>query len=296
MVESISSFKLAIRQAIAYADIFDYPLSVHEIHRYLPGITANYESVEAVLEQDKDFVINTQGFYTLPGRESLSAIRIRRDKIASQLWLPALKYGKMISSLPFVRMVAVTGALAMNNVDVGADIDYLIVTEPDHLWLTRALVLLLGRFSSSRGYTLCPNYLISLRAMVFPDKNLYAAHELVQMIPVAGLDVYDEIIKVNSWITTYLPNSVGLPPLPNQIRPPIPHNLSITLLEKLLENPFVDWLEKWEMERKIRKLSNEQRLSAESTFTADVCKGHIHRHQLHINQELEERYNLLVNK
>ena len=53
----------------------------------------------------------------------------------------AVRYGLTIARLPFVRMVAVPGALTMDNVEPGDDVDYLIVTAPDRLWLCRAVVI-----------------------------------------------------------------------------------------------------------------------------------------------------------
>ncbi len=63
-------------------------------------------------------------------------------------------------------MIAVTGALAMKNSGAGDDIDVLIVTAPDRVWLTRAFAIALVYAGKLCGDTLCPNYVISERALV----------------------------------------------------------------------------------------------------------------------------------
>ena len=279
----------AILHTVAYADVFDYPFTESEIHRYLTGIPATVETIGKILLQEQMLITNVNGFFTLPGRENIVFTRQRREKIAVRLWPQAIHYGRLISQLPFVRMVAVTGALAMNNVEEGADIDYLIVTASNRLWLCRAMVLLIGRFSAQQEVILCPNYLITLRSLTFPDQNGYAAHEIAQMIPLAGLDVYDQIRKQNQWVMKFLPNSEGAPSPVISSLPLAPHSLSRSTLEAILSTLPISWLEQWEMDRKIRKLRWEQKASHESSFSADYCKGHDRSHQVRTHIALDER-------
>jgi hypothetical protein len=289
---TIMAMSNAILHTVAYADVFDYPLTSGEIHRYLIGIHTSRETVEQFL-RDVRLLTNVEGYYTLPGREMLAKIRRRRERISSQLWPQAISYGRIIAGLPFVHMVAVTGALAMNNVEKGADIDYLIVTEPDRLWFCRALVLLIGRLAALQGVSLCPNYLVSLRTLDFPDKTLYAAHEIAQMVPLAGLDVYDQIRERNGWVGRFLPNADSLPATPLISSPSVSHSLVRPVLEAVLRTTPFAHLERWEMHRKIRKLRREQGASPESVFSADYCKGHAHCHQARTQVALGERLNRL---
>jgi len=278
----------AILQAIAYADVFDYPLTSAEIHRYLIGMWATRDEVEQALQRIQ-FLSQADGYFTLPGREALCDLRRQRERMATELWLKANGYGRTIASLPFIRMVAVTGSLAMRNADESADIDYLIVTEPGRLWFCRAMVLLVGRWAAMRGVNLCPNYLISLRKLVFPDKTLYTAHEIAQMIPLSGLDVYDLLLKQNDWMFSYLPNARGVPsqdkPSTTLIQPPLAH----PRIEAMLRTAPFTFLERWEMDRKIRRLTQEQGVSPESNFSSEICKGHAHLHQAHTQVALKER-------
>jgi hypothetical protein len=278
----------AVLQTMAYADVFDYPLTAQEIHRYLTGLSASKEVVERFL-QDGSLVHASEGYYTLPGREGLARIRRAREHIAGQMWPQAAGYGRVISHLPFVRMLAVSGSLAMNNVDRDPDIDYFMVTARGRLWMVRAMVLAVVRLAAARGVRLCPNYLVTEDALVFPDQTLYAAHELAQMVPIFGLDVYEQICRLNSWKERFLPNAQGLPPVMDQVTIRTVKPTITPLLERALRTSPAAWFERWEMQRKIRMLSREQGDSPESCFAADYCKGHNLRHGQRAERILRER-------
>ena len=57
--------------------------------------------------------------------------------------------------------------------------------------------------------------------------------------------------------------------------------------------PFGPWLEKWERNRKIERLTREQSHSFESYFSADVCKGHIDKHGENVVTALAVRFQIL---
>ena len=283
-----SELKNAILQTAAYADVFDYPLNSAEIHRYLTGVRTSREAVEQVLE-DGSVLQARDGFYTLPNRAGLTQVRGRREKIAEQMWPQAIRYGRLIARLPFVRMLAVTGSLAMNNVDRDPDIDYFIVTARGRLWTVRAMVLGVARAAAGQGVRLCPNYLVTEDALVFPDQTLYTAHELAQMVPIFGLDVYERICRQNPWQERFLPNAQGLPPMLDQMRMPAPQTAPMRVFERMLQTRPGAWFERWEMNRKIRRLSREQSESLESCFSADYCKGHNLQHGRRSEQIFRER-------
>lgn len=265
----------AIFHTLAYSDIFDYPLTAGEVHCYLPSMSASLEEVTQALT-DETLCVRVGDYFTLRGREKIVEVRKHRAEIAKRLWPKAARYGRIIALLPFIRMVAVTGSLAMNNTEEGKDIDYMIVTAPGHLWTCRALSLLVARFARLEGVSLCPNYLVTTNALEFKERSLYVAHELAQMIPLSGMEVYDEICRLNSWMTDYLPNASLTPERPRRMKP-VQKTIQ-RVLEIFLSLPFGSWFEKWEMDRKIARLRREQSASFESYFSADVCKGHIDRH------------------
>ena len=240
----------AVLQAIVYADVFDYALTVPEIQRYLVGMQASLREVEHAVEALTPQLLQViRGFVVLEGREHSVETRVQRAAHAALLWPKAQRYGRLISDLPFVRMVAITGALAVDNVQPGADIDYLIVTEPGRLWLCRAVIIALVRLAQRRGDVVCPNYLISERALVLQERNLYTAHELTQMVPISGQTAYTCMRRLNAWTQQFLPNAIHAPrahaPLPPRMR------LARNLAEAGLRTPLGAHAERWEMGRKI---------------------------------------------
>ena len=279
---------ISVLHTLTYSDVFDYPLNVREVYRYLTSMKASFEDVNEVL-RDENLFAQIGEYFTLRGREEIVETRKRRAKIAAQLWRKAAHYGRIVALLPFVRMVAVTGSLAMNNTDEDKDIDYMIVTAPNYLWTCRALTLLIARFAKLEGITLCPNYLATTNALELEERSLYVAHELAQMIPLSGMEVYDKMRLLNNWTDDYLPNAVKAPKMPQGVKPIQKDSLLKRILEFLFRLPFVNWLEQWEMNRKIARLTREQSSSFESYFSADVCKGHIDKHGENLAMALAAR-------
>jgi len=281
----------SILQTIAYADIFSYPLTLDEIHHYLIGSEATKQQVQDTLNGNNN-ITKIDEFYALPNREHTVEIRQRRQQIAADFWPIALKYGRLIGSLPFVRMVAVTGSLAVDNTENNNDIDYLIVTEPGRLWVCRLFIVALVRYVQRQGYTLCPNYIISENALVFPQKSLFAAREIAQMIPIIGQATYEKMRNANHWMMEYLPNAKGLPPTQITINKSQPPVLTRTA-ETLLRTPPGCWLDTWEMKRKIRKFMTHYDNTVEAAFDKDWCKGHFDGHYQRIMDEYETRLEAL---
>ena len=281
--------KHAVLHTLAYADVFDYPLTTDEIQRYLTDVKASPREVEDALKQLTPVVCCEGMYYFLSDRETIVATRRKRAEVASHLWPLAIRYGWVIASLPFVRMVTVTGSLPMDNTEDGKDIDFMIVTQSGYLWTCRAMTLAIARIARLNGVTLCPNYLVAENALELEDRSLYVAHELAQMIPLSGMEVYERIRCLNSWMDDYLPNLQGAAQLPVGIRPIKTPILFQRVLESVLKFLPTNLFERWEMNRKIKKLSRQQGSNPEAKFTADVCKGHVDRHGQRTENAIREK-------
>lgn len=257
------------------------------------GVRASLEDVQEVLEKD-NFLSCTDSYFTLPEREEIINLRKARDARSRGLLPIALKYGRILGSLPFVRMVALTGSLAVLNVSKNADFDYLLVTAKGRVWTARAFALVLNRFARLFGHTLCPNLILSESALAWPLHDLYSARELCQMLPITGLDVHQRLLAANPWAEEFLPNAyLECGSLLPQVR-----RQAIALQsfgEFLLGGELGDRLEQWEMTRKIARFSQQPGFGDETIFTAEVCQGNFHHHRKWTHELFQQKLNDLSN-
>lgn len=277
----------AVLQTLLYSDVFDFPLTAQEVHRFLHGKLATYDKVFQALSEDPRF-IKKENYFTLIGREELVNIRKQRESRSRKLMPYALRYGRVLGSLPFVRMVALTGSLAVLNISTIADFDYLLVTHPGRLWMARAFALLFGRLTRRFGHTICPNLIISENCLEWHPHDLYSARELCQMIPITGKDVYRILMKTNEWVKEFLPNAIlesgGSPPNQQKRTSGFQKTLELSLRGNL-----GDRFEQWEMKRKIARFSKQEGFGEETVFTADLCQGNFDHHRSWTEKELQQR-------
>ena len=282
----LDRLEAAIVEAVTYADIFDWPRTTAEIQRYLP-VRARLDEVEAALAARplRALTDSIDGVVMLPGREALAGARRRRAAASASLWPQAIRYGRLIASLPFVRLVAVSGSLAIGAADEAADVDLFVVAEDGRLWLTRALVVAVVRVAATRGVRLCPNYLLAASGLALQERDRFTAHELAQLVPIAGIEAHQALLERNAWFRDFLPNHPG-PPAPEWR--PAARGVR-RLAERVLRAGPFDRLERWEMERKVARLSAEAGADSETRFDATMCKGHVGGHRRRADEAFRRR-------
>lgn len=135
----------------------------------------------------------------------------------------ATKAAKVISRIPFVKMVGVTGSLAMNSAQDWADIDLMLVVKKDTLWISRPFVylaLILAGLKTRQPESkdekdlLCLNVWVDESALSVPNKrrDAYTAHEVLAVVPVYDQGgVFDNWLSANSWAGRYWPKAQKIP-------------------------------------------------------------------------------------
>ncbi|MBI5929467.1 MAG: hypothetical protein HY862_09170 [Chloroflexi bacterium] len=277
----------AILMTLLYADVFSFPMTALEIHHFLIGRPASLEEIELALATPSAWLaqyievgtLNQQRVYAIIKSESQNKAifekRQQRDLASTELWPKARRYGMLLGHMPFVRMVAITGALAVRNAGSPQDdLDYLLVVKHGRVWLARLGAVVMVKACKVLGVTLCPNYVLAETALAQDRLDLFMAHELTQMIPLTGQTVYQKMRLCNDWADVMLPNAQTPFYIEKDATPRRIGRWVQIVLELALSGPVGNWLEDWERRRKIRKFHNQATQSTDTVLDAEHVKGH----------------------
>jgi hypothetical protein len=200
----------AVLKTIVYGDLFEYPLTLGEIHRNLIGCRASPARVAAALQTPglSAMVGASGGYYTLRGRKHLGAERPRRAQRAIRLFDRHRRLLYWLCACPFVRMTALSGAMAFHNCKEKNDIDLFLVVDARRLWTTYAFMAVMARLIGKRDL-LCLNYLIGRSDFPIPDHDFFTAHQIANLRPLYGWTHYRRFTAANGWVMGYLPQWNG---------------------------------------------------------------------------------------
>lgn len=207
----------AILKTLLYSDCFDYPLSPEEIYKFLItnekiGKTEFYKALQKLSVS----IESNRGFYFFPGKEELVKKRKNRKKTSFKKMQKARKIIKILSLIPTVKLIGISGALSMRNSGSDDDVDIFVIAKKDFVWTTRllmiAFLLMLGvyRTKNSLNYSdkICLNMLLDENNMSL-EKNLYIAHEIAQLIPIFERDnAYKVFTRENKWVKDFMVNAL----------------------------------------------------------------------------------------
>ncbi len=178
-------------ETLKYFDQYDYPLTKDELE-FWSGAKVRW----------------------LPKRPKLEKIRRLREKYSLLKWGIAYRQAARLAKLPLVAAIFVTGSLAMNNCKKSDDIDLMIITYPNTLWITRFLVnvyfLKYRRFPGAKTAPdkICTNLWLDTNNLVMHTHSLYTSHEILQAKCIFDRGgVQDQFLKQNAWVKDYLPNA-----------------------------------------------------------------------------------------
>lgn len=209
--------KKEIISTLAYADIFDYPLKKEEIWRFLlSDIRCQILDVDKGLKELPE-VSQKNNFYFLKKREHLVLLRKKRERWSKEKLKIVQKVANWLKLIPTIKMVAVTGALAMENSNKNDDIDLLIITSKNRLWLTRFLTVILLELVAKRRHPtdkevkdkICLNMFLDEGHLEVPKKeqDLFSSHEVCQLKVLWDKNgIYQKFLKANLWSKKFLPN------------------------------------------------------------------------------------------
>lgn len=225
----INNVQKQIIATIAYYDELDYPLTAFEVWKHLMAINEqkvdeqkklSLSNILDIFEKREvgNYVEEYQGLYFLKGRRELVEKRFQKNKIASLKIKKLRKIVWFLRFIPFVRMIGITGRLAMKNTGKDSDWDLFIILKKGKIWTGRTLLTAFIHLIGKRRHgnkikdRICLNYFITDESLKIDiserpfEVNLFSAGEYSFMIPIFGFKTFLKFQISNFWIRDFKSN------------------------------------------------------------------------------------------
>lgn len=286
----------SILATLVYYDVFDFPLTLFEINKYLInperiregsqrasdsyGINPSRLVKDPVLgaisfgqiAEGVDSLVGSgligskNGFYFLAGRDPLYELRINREKIAAQKWKKFLRIAKWFQMVPYLRATLASGSLAVNNTDQKSDFDVLSVAKSGRLYACRLFLSLVAsvfrarrtRYERSAPDKFCFNHYITDENMHIKHESLFNAQTYVNLKPVlVGNGIFGRFYTENIWLNKYVYNFKPAEEFILRKVNPNPILAGVGRLGEFILNSFLgDILENWSKKYQQKRIRN----------------------------------------
>ena len=205
----VTTRETAIARSVIYASLFDYPLTLEQLHHALiesdqtrPEIVAVYEGSELL----QDIIEYRDGFFYPAGRGALVAERRRREARSDAFLAEHQLALRLICALPFTRLVALSGSVAHRNLEPNGDLDLFIVTRGPRVWTVTVALLVLTKLLRRRG-TICANFVLADSHLALDEQDLFSANQAIHLQPLIGGELIDQFRAANPFVARCYPNS-----------------------------------------------------------------------------------------
>ena len=215
----MTSRELAIARSVIYASLFDYPLTLAQLHHTLIESDQTPAEILAVYDGSAQLQLIVQyrdGFFFPAGRADLIAERRRREARSHRFLHQHETLLRLLCAIPFTRMVALSGSIAHLNLEPDGDLDLFIVTRGRRVWTVTVAVLLLTKLLRRRRI-ICANFVLADSHLVVEPQDLFTANQLLHLKPLIGAEVLDAFLAANPFVTRFYPNAPAHRPAPSAL-------------------------------------------------------------------------------
>lgn len=209
------NMKQAVLSTLAYFELFEVPLTRSELSEHLFVAEPDEEKITIYLKESP-LIKLSEGYYSLSNDPAFYQKFFEKVQRTRQLWKKVRRWQWLFSICPFVKLVCVCNSLPIYAVDEGSDIDLLVVTEKNRLFLARLCLTILTSIFGVRRHgdktegRFCLSFYLSEEAFDFKKLaqkpyDIYLAYWLKTLEPIAGdYSIYEKILEENrTWLDEY---------------------------------------------------------------------------------------------
>jgi len=213
----LTEIERSILRTICYFDLFEFPLTVKELHANIIGRKLSYQAILNGLHNLKTLAQSDEGFYFLPGKEKFVQLRKEKYLLADRKFRIALRNANLIRRMPYVKAIFVVNKLAYSNSKEHGDIDFVVITKKNKIWTARFYSALLMKLLNRRPKKnnqknkICLSFFLAednlhLKKYAY-ENDIHFAMWISQFVPVFDPDeLYLKFYEENTWVKELIPN------------------------------------------------------------------------------------------
>ncbi len=208
-----------VLNTIRYFTFFQYPPHFSEIQRFFPRRISEktlQKELQGLIKRNR--LIEKDNCYTPPEyktlfqkhRSTLQATRYKLHKVEP--------YVRLLSLFPQIKLVGLSGSVAMMNAKEDDDIDLFVITAKNRLWTGRFIANIVAFFHGLKRQRalvqaknkVCLNLFFDEGdlSIAVKKQTKFVAHEILQMKPIIDRDeAYKRFLEANKWVFELFPNA-----------------------------------------------------------------------------------------
>lgn len=210
----------AIIKTLCYFDIFRYPLTDFEVHKWLWENKASLIDVQAKLHQlaEGGKITHKDGLYFLPGNEVYIFERRKKYLQADKKYKKLKRIISLLQAVPFIRFVGACNTMHILDFKDTSDLDVFIIVEKNRMWtarlLTTILTALIGQWRHGTRIKdkVCLSFYVTTSELNLKSITLkedpYLVYWISFVVPLLDRDTYSKFWNENKWIQRHIPNSI----------------------------------------------------------------------------------------
>jgi len=236
--EKLTSFDRLVLFTITYSSHFDFALTASEVLERLPvmadfdfllgrkkkssskEIKKNSKKIKTSLNKllSLGLIKNKNNYYFL--KKIDLELRKNKERFIKEKSKEAQVFVDFAKKIPFIKAIYLTGSAAVNNAAEEDDLDFLIICQPNTIWLSRFLLILLTKMKGKQPHldnnlnnrlesknAWCLNMWLDQSNLSIPKerRSIYEAYEVLQMKLIYDrYDLAEQLFSANKWLNSYL--------------------------------------------------------------------------------------------
>lgn len=266
----VPELRRSIVETLSYFSMAKYPLTKEELFEYLwrpPKIEElDYFHLLPVIRQS-GLLTEESGYYFLPGRATGIENRRERDLQSDLKIKKAIQAAKKIRAVPFLRAIFVCNSVGAGQACENSDIDFLIITAPNRIWIVRLFANIILRLFGLRTYgdkvsdKICLSFFLDEKHLNLVDlriteADIHFVYWIKQMQPIFDPDnLYKKFLSINNWTDYYLPNYKYPGDFIKSLSETKIGSIWRKICEKMWQGAYGDLIEKEAKETQMMKMS-----------------------------------------